>query len=183
MAHDLILAGFGGQGILSAGQLLTYAAMAEGKKVSWMPAYGPEQRGGTANCSVVITDGSEVGSPIVTEPSAAIVMNGPSLDKFEPLVRPGGVLVVNTSLCARPAKRQDIRVIEVPATRLATELGNARVATLVALGALIEATGCVGVGSVVEALKEVLPEHHHKLIPVNQKGLEAGRDIALRSRV
>lgn len=182
MAYDLILAGFGGQGILSAGQLLAYAAMAEGKKVSWMPAYGPEQRGGTANCSVVITDGAEVGSPIVAEPTAAVVMNGPSLDKFEPLVRPGGVLVINTSLCSRSAQRTDIRVVNVPATRLATELGNARVVTLICLGALIEMTGCVRIDSVVESLKKVLPEHHHKLIPVNQKALALGRDIAMETR-
>src|SRR3954447_8197864 len=127
MLEEIIIAGFGGQGVMSMGQLIAYAGMLEGKGVSWLPSYGPEQRGGTANCAVVISD-EQVGSPLVTRPSTAIVLNNPSFDKFEPLLRPGGLLIINSSLVTRVSGRSDIEIIELKAIDIATDLGNTRVA-------------------------------------------------------
>ncbi len=169
-----MLAGFGGQGLLSAGALLAYAGLAEGRQVSWMPSYGPEQRGGTANCSVVISE-AVVASPIVVEPTSAVIMNAPSLEKYEPALRPGGVLVVNSSMVGRAPARTDLRVLELPTTEIANELGNLKVATLVAVGALVELTGCLGMEEVVKALAKVLPE---RAIPVNEQALRRGRSMA-----
>ena len=168
---DIIIAGFGGQGVLVLGQLITYAGMIEDKAVSWFPSYGPEQRGGTCNCSVVISD-EEIGSPIVSKPTVAIVMNAPSLDRFEPTVAPGGLIVYNSTLIQQKPKRDDVKVVAVPANEIADELGNARV---VLLGAFIEATGLIDIASVQESLKQVLSERHHHLIPLNMQALERGR--------
>ncbi|MHB9058141.1 MAG: 2-oxoacid:acceptor oxidoreductase family protein [Bacillota bacterium] len=174
---ECIFAGFGGQGVMMMGQLLTYAAgMVEGKKVSYMPSYGPEMRGGTANCTVVIA-AETVGSPVVTDPDVAVVMNQPSLEKFEPTVREGGFLIVNSSLIGIKAKRSDIHVYYVPANEIATELGNDRVANMVALGALVEATEVVKMDSIVESLKKALPAHRHNLIPLNRTALDRGAEI------
>ncbi len=145
MAHEVIFAGFGGQGVLLAGRLLTYAGMIAGKEVSWIPAYGPEMRGGTASCSVIIAD-EEIGSPIVTKPSALVAMNAPSLDKFEGSVRPGGVLIVNSSLIERQATRSDINVHYVPMNEIALQCGNSRFLNMVALGALVGATSSIPTG-------------------------------------
>ena len=172
---EVLIAGFGGQGIMSLGQLLTYAGMAENKKVSWMPSYGPEQRGGAANCSVVLAEGEDIGSPIVSEPDAAIIMNAPSLDTFEPAVRSGGVLIVNSSLSGRAATRTDVTVLEIPATDLANEMGNARIAGMITLGALVELTGIVSLDSLVKSLPKVLkPE----LVPLNVEALGRGQNLA-----
>ncbi|MGE5590063.1 MAG: 2-oxoacid:acceptor oxidoreductase family protein [Bacillota bacterium] len=173
--QEVLIAGFGGQGIMSLGQLLTYAGMAEGKQVSWMPSYGPEQRGGAANCSVVLAQGEDIGSPIVSEPDAAIVMNAPSLEKFEPAVRRGGVLVVNSSLSGRPAERKDITALEIPATDLANEMGNVRVAGMIALGALVELTGMVSMQSLADSLPKVLKA---SLVPLNMEALGRGQALA-----
>ncbi|MHB9143769.1 MAG: 2-oxoacid:acceptor oxidoreductase family protein [Symbiobacteriia bacterium] len=172
---EILIAGFGGQGIMSLGQLLTYAGMAEGKQVSWMPSYGPEQRGGAANCSVVLADGEEIGSPIVAEPDVAIIMNGPSLDKFEATVRKGGYLVVNSSLMSRSPTRTDITVLEVPATELANEMGNARIAGMITLGATVGLTGMLQMESLHEALAHVLKP---QLIPMNIEALGRGQALA-----
>ena len=123
MSHEMILAGFGGQGVMLMGQILAYAGMLEEKQVSWFPAYGPEMRGGTANCAVIISD-EPVGAPNVSEPGVVVVMNGPSLDKFEPMVKKGGVLIINSSLISREATRADIKVFKVPSNEIAAELGN-----------------------------------------------------------
>jgi 2-oxoglutarate ferredoxin oxidoreductase subunit gamma len=171
---DIIIAGFGGQGVLVLGQLITYAGMIEDKAVSWFPSYGPEQRGGTCNCSVVISD-EEIGSPIVSKPTVAIVMNAPSLDRFEPTVAPEGLIVYNSTLIQQKPKRDDVKVVAVPANEIADELGNARVANMVLLGAFIEATGLIDIASVQESLKQVLSERHHHLIPLNMQALERGR--------
>ena len=176
MLHEIIIAGFGGQGVMSMGQLLSYSGMIEGKYVSWLPSYGPEQRGGTANASVVISD-EEVGSPVISYPTAAIVLNKPSFDKFEPLVLPGGVLIVNTSLIEAKSKRTDITIIEVPASEIANELGEPRIANSVILGAFIEYSKAVSQDSIIESLKKVLPERRHNLIPINQKALEKGAEL------
>ncbi len=136
MQQEVIIAGFGGQGVLFAGQLLAYSAMDEGKAVTWIPSYGPEMRGGTANCTVVISD-EEIGSPFVKNPTAVIAMNLPSLDKFENLVAPGGVLVVNASMVDRPVAREDITVVNIPANDIAESLGSSRSSNMVLLGALL----------------------------------------------
>lgn len=171
---EIIIAGFGGQGVLVMGQLLANAGMLEGKEVSWYPSYGPEQRGGTCHCSVVISS-EEIGSPIVSEPDAAIIMNRPSLDRFEHTVKPGGILVYNTTLIDRAPERTDIKAIGVPATNIADELGNSRIANMVALGAFLQASGVVSAESIERSLAKVLSERHHHLIPLNMQALERGR--------
>ena len=142
MQRDVIMAGFGGQGILLIGKMLAYAGMREGMEVSWLPSYGPEMRGGTANCTVVISD-KPVGSPVIRSPRAVVAMNLPSLEKFEPDVRKGGLLLINSSLINRGAQRDDLTVIEVPANEMASDLGNPRGANMVALGAYLGATDAV----------------------------------------
>lgn len=171
---EIIIAGFGGQGVLVLGQMITYSGMIEDKAVSWFPSYGPEQRGGTCNCSVVVSE-EEIGSPLVTVPTTAIVMNAPSFDRFEPTVIPGGILLYNSSLIQKKSNRDDIRVIAVPANDIADELGNSRVANMVLLGSFIEATNLVKTESVEKALKSVLAERHHGLIPLNMQALDRGR--------
>ena len=174
MQQEFIFAGFGGQGVLLMGQILAHAAMDEGKSVSWIPSYGPEMRGGTANCTVIVSE-SEIGSPVVGKPSCVVAMNLPSLDKFEPAVKSGGVLVVNSSLITREPDRDDVTVVNVPATDTANELGNARVANMVALGAVVEATGVVPPEAVLEALRKNLPAHRQNLLPLNREAIEKGR--------
>lgn len=171
---DIIIAGFGGQGVLVLGQMITYSGMIEDKAVSWFPSYGPEQRGGTCNCSVVIAD-EEIGSPLVTVPSVAIVMNAPSFDRFEPRVGKGGLLIYNSSLISKKSQRDDIRTIAVPANEIADELGSAKVANMVLLGTFIGATNLIKPESVEKSLRAVLSERHHHLIPLNMQALERGR--------
>lgn len=176
MLHEIIIAGFGGQGVMSMGQLLAYSGMVEDKHVSWLPSYGPEQRGGTANVSVIISD-EPVGSPVISQPSTAIVLNKPSFEKFEPMIRPGGVLIVNSSLVENKSNRDDITVIDVPATDLANELGEGKIANTIILGAFLAKSNAVSPNSVIESLKKVLPERRHNLIPVNEKALEKGASL------
>jgi 2-oxoglutarate ferredoxin oxidoreductase subunit gamma len=173
MLEEIIIAGFGGQGVMSMGQLIAYAGMLEGKGVSWLPSYGPEQRGGTANCAVIVSD-EPVGSPLVTNPSTAIILNIPSFDKFEHRVRPGGLLIINSSLVTRVSERSDIEIIELTATDMAADLGNARVANMILLGAFIELTKVVSNESIIESLKKVLSEEKHHLIEVNKQALNKG---------
>lgn len=175
--HEILMAGFGGQGIMLMGTLLAYAGMIDRKHVTWMPSYGPEQRGGTANCAVVISD-DPVGSPVVTEPTTLIVMNRPSLDKFEAKVRAGGLILVNSSMVDTRVTRKDVTVIEIPANGIARELGSDRVANMVMLGAFLGRTGAVRMESVVESLRKALPPHRHNLIPLNEQALTKGADFA-----
>jgi 2-oxoglutarate ferredoxin oxidoreductase subunit gamma len=177
MQTEIIISGFGGQGALFAGQLLAYAAMDEGHHVTWIPSYGPEMRGGTAHCTVIISD-DEIGSPLVRHPAAVIAMNLPSLDKYEPLVAPGGVLVVNSSLVTRHPARTDIRVVEVPANAMAEELGSNRLANLVLTGALLAATGALPPEAVERALAAHLPERHRSLLEANYQALRRGAALA-----
>lgn len=176
MVEELIIAGFGGQGVMVMGQILSYAGMHEGKNVSWIPSYGPEMRGGTANCSVVVSD-EPIASPIVTEPTTALVMNRPSLDRFEPMVQPGGLLIYNSSLIDRAPERTDIRVIAVPANELGEEVGSDKVANMVVLGAYIKARGTVSFETVGQCLAEVLPARRHDLIPLNLEALKRGAEL------
>lgn len=173
MQEEVIISGFGGQGSLFAGQLLAYATMEEEYHVTWIPSYGPEMRGGKARCTVVISD-EEIGSPLVRRPSAAIVLNIPSMEAFEPAVKPDGVLVVNSSLVPQESDRDDIRAIYVPATDMAIEIGNVRLANVICLGALVKATGVVSLEAVEKALDEHLPERHRKLLGLNKEALEKG---------
>lgn len=163
---------------MSMGQLLAYAGLEENKFVSWIPSYGPEMRGGTANCSVTISD-AEVSSPIITEPNTLIVLNRPSLEKFEKDVRPGGWVLLNSSLIDIEPSRQDLKVLKIPADEIANErFNNSRVANMIILGAYIHLTGAVSLESVVGALKKVLPEYRYHLIPLNRQALELGIELA-----
>jgi 2-oxoglutarate ferredoxin oxidoreductase subunit gamma len=173
MQTEIIIAGFGGQGVLFGGQLLSYAAMDEGKEVTWIPSYGPEMRGGTANCTVVISD-EEIGSPFVHQPAAVIAMNRPSLDKYEPLVRPGGVLVVNTSMVDRKVERTDVQVVEVDANAQAEKLGDQRMANMILLGAMLSKLPVLPVEAIEHALKEHLPARHQRLLAQNYRALREG---------
>jgi 2-oxoglutarate ferredoxin oxidoreductase subunit gamma len=173
MQTEIIISGFGGQGVLFAGQLLSYAALEKGLHVTWFPSYGPEMRGGTAHCTVILSD-DEIGSPIVRNPTAAIVMNLPSLDKYETLVKTAGVLVVNTSLVDRDPERDDLRIVLVPANEIAEELGDKRLANLVMLGALLNHLDVLSVEEVGTSLERHIPEHHRDLLGGNLKALERG---------
>ncbi|GAA0700782.1 2-oxoacid:acceptor oxidoreductase family protein [Paraclostridium ghonii] len=172
----VICAGFGGQGVMSMGQLLTYAGMLESKEVSWLPSYGPEMRGGTANCSVTISD-TPVGSPVITDDATcAIVMNLPSLDKFEKDVVPGGKILVNNSLIEKKVERTDLKAYYIPANELASELGNPRIANMIMLGAYLELNKCVEVDSVLEAFKKVFGPSKEKFVPLNKEALIKGAE-------
>lgn len=180
MEAQFLIAGFGGQGILLIGQLMAKAAMHEGKNVSWMPSYGPEMRGGEANCAVVISD-EPIGSPLVTEPPVAVIMNLPSLKKFEPAMEKGGLLLYNTSLIDAKPERTDIKVVPIPCNEIAETLGNSRVANMVMLGAIIAATNVITLDSAMEALKDVFGEKKADLLPLNRKAMEAGMDAARKA--
>jgi 2-oxoglutarate ferredoxin oxidoreductase subunit gamma len=152
--EDIMMAGFGGQGLMFIGKLLAYSAMKEGKHVTWIPSYGPEMRGGKANCTVVISS-EEIGSPVTSHPLSIIVMNNPSMEAFEPLVQKGGVLLLSSSMVNRPSTRKDIRVIAVPASEIAVSAGAEKSANMVMLGAYIALTKVVAEGSIIEGLKEL----------------------------
>ena len=173
MQKEIIIAGFGGQGVLFAGQVLAYAAMDLGREVTWIPSYGPEMRGGTANCTVVIAD-EEIGSPLVRNPRAVIAMNLPSLDKYESAIQPGGVLVINGSMVNRAPQRKDIHNVVVNANEIAEELGDRKLTNMVLLGALLGNLDVIPLEALKKALKEHLPERHHKLLPLNYRALEKG---------
>ena len=177
MQKEIMIAGFGGQGVLFAGQVLAYAAMELGKEVTWIPSYGPEMRGGTANCTVVIAD-EEIGSPLVANPPAMIALNLPSYDKYESLIRKGGVLVVNASMVDRGAKRNDITTIAVHANEIAEAIGNRKLTNMVAVGALLAHLPEITLESVEAALKNHLPERHQKLLPKNYEALRRGYEEA-----
>jgi 2-oxoglutarate ferredoxin oxidoreductase subunit gamma len=174
MLKEMIFAGFGGQGVLSMGKLIAYAAMKEGKEISWMPSYGPEMRGGTANCMVNISD-EPISSPVVNEYDVVVALNQPSLKKFESKVKKGGILIWESSTIKEPPTRTDIKVYPLPAIELASnELKNVKVMNMLILGALVKMLDIVKKESLLVALKETLPERHHKLIPLNEKAIDLG---------
>lgn len=174
MRQDVFISGFGGQGVLLAGNLLAYAAIIEGKNASFFPSYGVEKRGGAAMCTVVIADG-EVGSPIIGTPSCMVVLNQSSLDKYGAKVKSGGVCIINSSLISTQCfSRQDIQVVAIPMNDIAMELGDARMVNMVAVGAYVALSGAVSPGALAEGLKAVLPERNHRFIPANIKAIEAG---------
>jgi 2-oxoglutarate ferredoxin oxidoreductase subunit gamma len=180
MQNDVIMAGFGGQGILLIGKMLAYAGMHAGKEVSWLPSYGPEMRGGTCNCTVVISD-TPVGSPVIRSPRAVVAMNLPSLEKFEPDIREGGLLLINSSLINRGAERSDLIVIEVPANEIASELGNPRGANMVALGAYLGATEAVSLDEVIEVVRETFAAKP-AVIDVNIEALRRGFELGAAAK-
>ncbi len=171
--EDIIIAGFGGQGIMMLGKIMAQAGMIAGLNVTWIPKYGAEVRGGTAHCMVRVGS-DEIASPLVTVPSLLVVMNKPSLLKFEDVVTPGGSIVVNSSLCDQPIKRDDLAVLGVPATEIANDIGDVKGANMVALGALMKLCPFIELKNVVASLKAILPAHRHKYIPLNEKALYAG---------
>lgn len=173
MNEKIIFAGFGGQGIMLMGRLLAQAAMSEGKQVTWMPSYGAEVRGGTAHSMVVISD-KQIASPVVSQPTSCIVMNNPSLIKFERRIVPKGLMILNSSLVRSKPKRKDIKIVRLEVTRIATDLGNVKVANMVALGAYAAIKKTVSLKKLIEALKSILPLHHHNLLPLNEKALRQG---------
>jgi len=177
MQKEIIIAGFGGQGVLFGGQVLAYAAMDSGKEVTWIPSYGPEMRGGTANCTVIIAD-NEIGSPLVKNPPLAIALNLPSFDKYEEVLAPGGTLVVNQSMVNREAKRTDINVIFVPCNEIAEEIGDKKLMNMVAMGALLTALQEVTIKDIEKALEGHLPARHKHLLPKNYEALRRGFEAA-----
>lgn len=177
MDFSLIIAGFGGQGILSAGKFVATAAMFEGREVSWMPSYGPEMRGGTANCCVVISD-EAIGSPVVNVADALIALNAPSLDKFAGYVRPRGLIVVDSSLVHSVPSRQDVHFIPIPASAMASDSGNMTFAAIILLGCLSAASGCFTRESFEKALTDALPARHHHLIPEEMTIFDQGAALA-----
>jgi 2-oxoglutarate ferredoxin oxidoreductase subunit gamma len=180
MYTDVIMAGFGGQGIMLIGDILAYAAMLDGKRVTYMPTYGVEMRGGTANCTIMVSD-EEIGSPMTGHPHAVIIMNAPSLTKFQPRVRPGGFMLVNTSLIdSAQVNRTDIDVLLLPTNKIALELGSDKIANMIALGGYIERTQVVSMDSVKKSLPKAIAERYHKTIPLNTKAIETGAQLARR---
>lgn len=179
MEKTFIFAGFGGQGMLLIGKFVAMACMLDGKHVSWLPSYGPEMRGGTANCSVIVSD-DPVASPLVDKADVIVAMNRPSLDKFEPHVKPGGVLVINSSLIDRKAERNDIQVVYCDANRIAEEVGNPKGANVAILGALLAKAPVVDDDKMSEAIRIELGERKAKFLPGNMKALQAGKDDAAK---
>ncbi len=177
MQTEIIIAGFGGQGVLFVGQVLAYAGMDTGKHVTWIPSYGPEMRGGTANCTVIVAD-EEIGAPLVRNPQAVLALNLPSADKYEPLVRPNGVLVVNKSLVPRSVTRQDIISVLIPANEIAEQIADRRLTNMVMLGALLAKQPVLPLDAIKQALKNHLPERHKAFLPANFEALEAGYSFA-----
>ncbi|HRS75375.1 MAG TPA: 2-oxoacid:acceptor oxidoreductase family protein [Anaerolineaceae bacterium] len=175
MQTEVIISGFGGQGTLYAGQVLAYAAMDEGKQVTWIPSYGPEMRGGTANCTVVVSD-EEIGSPTVKHPKAVLALNLPSLDKYEDMIAPGGCLVVNESMVNRKPTRTDIRVVILPANEIAREIGNERATNMVMLGALLANMDILPIEALEKALKNHTAQRLQKFVEMNIQALRRGAE-------
>ena len=177
MMNQILIAGFGGQGVLFAGKFLAYKGLIEGKQVSWLPSYGPEMRGGTANCSVIVGD-EPIGSPIVNAPNTLVAMNLPSLQKYENAVVPGGLILVDSSLIAEQVRRTDVRVCYVPATKLANDSGFATLANMILMGKLLKESEDMSFEHTEDALKKVIPARKIDLLGVNLKALETGFSYA-----
>jgi 2-oxoglutarate ferredoxin oxidoreductase subunit gamma len=177
MQNDVIIAGFGGQGVLLAGKLLAWAGMLEGRHVTWFPSYGAEMRGGTANCTVIISD-SEIGSPVVDNPGALVALNQASAEKFAGKVARGGFIILNSSLVKEDIKRPGVKVLKIPANELAAGLGNVRVVNMVMLGAYLRLSGAASLKNVEKAMDETLPARNKALLPMNMAALKEGYSLA-----
>ena len=173
--NQIVIAGFGGQGLLFSGKILAYGGLLEERQLSWLPSYGPEMRGGTANCSVILSD-REVGSPIVDHPDILMVMNTPSLDKYESAVAPNGKIFIDSSLVTRKVEREDVEVYYIPATEMAHEMGAPTLANMILLGALVAQTACISEETLDAALLKVVPPRKADLIDLNRKALALGKD-------
>lgn len=182
MLEELIIAGFGGQGVLSMGMTLAYAGMVENKEISWMPSYGPEMRGGTANCIAIISD-NKISSPIISTFDSAIVLNQPSMEKFESKIKPGGFLLYESSNILKPSTRTDIEIIGIPAATEAVKMKNSKTLNMIMLGAYLERKPVVKLEAVMEALKKVLPERYHNLLPINKAALERGAELVEKEMI
>lgn len=176
MTTEIVIAGFGGQGVLSMGKILAYSGLMEDKEVSWMPAYGPEQRGGTANVTVIVSD-NRISSPILSSYDVAIILNQPSLAKFENKVKPGGVLIYDSYGIIEPPTRKDIRVFKVDAMNVASERNMTKTFNMIILGGLLKICPIVHIEGVLKALRKTLPERHHHLIPMNEEAIRVGMEI------
>ena len=176
MKTEIIIAGFGGQGVLSMGKILAYSGLLENKEVTWMPAYGPEQRGGTANVTVIVSD-ERISSPILSKYDVAIVLNQPSIDTFAPNLTPGGILISDGFGIVNPPQRDDIRIYRVDAMDKAAEMKNAKVFNMIVLGALLKVCPIVSTDGLQKALYKTLPERHHGLIPLNMQAVEEGMKL------
>lgn len=179
MDYGFLIAGFGGQGLLFAGKFLAYAGLLEGKEISWLPSYGPEMRGGTANCNVVISE-KPIGSPIVPQPNVLMVMNGPSLDKYEKDVFVGGRIFVDSSLISRKVDRDDVYAYYIPATQMATDMGIDGLANMIIIGAIIKQTKCIKEETIPMALQKVIPASKANLYDANFQALQAGLNYDLK---
>ncbi len=175
MTEEIIIAGFGGQGVLSMGKILAYSGIMQDQEVSWMPSYGPEMRGGTANVTVIISD-ERISSPILTRYDTAIILNQQSMDKFEPTVKPGGLLLYDPNGITRHPERKDINIYKIEGARLAAEMGNTKIFNMIVLGAYLKVKPIVKIENVVLGLKKSLPERYHKLIPMNEDALKNGME-------
>ena len=174
MTYETIMAGFGGQGLLFSGKVLAHAALIENKELSWLPSYGPEMRGGTCNCSVIVSD-EPVGSPIIAHPNVLMVMNEPSLDKFEDTVAPGGTIFVDSALIGRKVRRTDGDVVDIPATQMAKDMDALSLANMIILGAIVEKLRCVNPDTIETALRETISARKANLLDLNLKAVAAGR--------
>ena len=173
MQTEIMIAGFGGQGVLFAGELLAHAGMNAGQHVTWFPSYGPEMRGGTANCVVIVSD-EEIGSPVVRHPKAALVMNLPSMDKCEPMLIPDGVMIVNSSFVNRKIQRKDIKSVYIPASEIAEKIAERRLTNMVMLGALLAQMPILDIEDIKHSIEEEIPERHRRLLPANLQALSEG---------
>ncbi len=176
MTEEIIIAGFGGQGVLSMGKILAYSGIMQGKEVSWMPSYGPEMRGGTANVTVIISD-QRISSPIVNEYDTAIILNQQSMDKFEKTVKTGGVLIYDPNGITRHPIRKDIKIYSIEATDEASKMGNTKIFNMIVLGGYLAIKPIVKLENVIKGLEKSLPARHHKLIPMNQQAIEVGMGL------
>jgi len=178
---SIIISGFGGQGTLFAGQVLAYAAMDNGLEVTWIPSYGPEMRGGTAHCTVIVSE-KAIGSPLVRNPDVVLALNLPSVDKYEYLVPDDGVLVANSSLFNREIKRKSIQALLIPANEIAEDLGMTRLANMIMLGAMLAMKPILPLEEVKTALEQHIPERHKKTLPINFEAMDQGYDFALKNK-
>lgn len=181
MKTEIIISGFGGQGVLSMGKILAYSGLMEEKEVTWMPAYGPEQRGGTANVTVIVSD-ERISSPILSKYDVAIVLNQPSLDKFQPRIKPGGILIYDGNGIVNPPSRTDIQVYRIDAMEQAAEMKNAKVFNMIVLGGLLKVCPVVSTDGLQKALYKSLPERHHHMIPLNMQAVDIGMKLITKQR-